>query len=149
MPSLNTRIMNIHGSNTHSVVWCLWSLHCWSSSPLEGSCHCVPLHAATSAINVEVLATLLAPYKEPHANSSCPKHLTQPSTASHEDHGTPCCEGKSSAHRTDLSRSSSRLPRRKVPYGKPVTQKGWRNGKGRDVAWLGADNRKVIKIIEK
>lgn len=36
----------------------------------------VPVHAATSAINVGVLAMLLAPYKEPDTNSFCPKEIT-------------------------------------------------------------------------
>lgn len=45
------------------------------SLSLERSCHCAPLHDATSVTNLEVLAMLLALYKEPHANSSCPRRL--------------------------------------------------------------------------
>lgn len=66
MPSLNTGITNINGAFGP----------CAAEVPVPWrEAGRAPLRAA-SAVNVEALATLLVPYKEPHANISCPKERT-------------------------------------------------------------------------
>lgn len=128
IPSLNTGVRNIYGSNIHSVVWCLWALCCW-----------VPAHWK------EAVTVLLCFW---HCTKS---HMqTAPAQGAHvlTQTGPDSCKDSILHYRRETS-SQNQLPsflfhaiKTGVPCRKPLTDKQWWNGKGEDVACVRVYQRK-------